>query len=246
MDEAPPPKPDNSKLRFIDAMPRPLLVLFGVSGLVAIVAAIVFIIHPPESATIPVQDRRPPPRGTLTHDTGKLVPAPLPSVLPTLAPACSAFSTTTLKVGPAGALRLRAVLSDLCRLSHGGVPAELTTAIRGLKNSTIRFAAFQRAGVESTADFATGTIWLNLKFSESNIPVEQVAPVLVHEGWHLAHPKDAVTAEQELGARRAEVDACRELMSVDKWPRWCNDARTLTDLPAARAIALLVSAGYRQ
>ena len=244
MDEAPPQKPDHSKLRFIDSMPRPLLLLFGVAGIAAVVAALVFIIDPPQSATIPVQDRRPPAHGTLSHDVGRLVPGPLPSVLPALPPACSSFSTTALKVGPAGAVRLRSVLSELCRLSHGGVPADLTTAIGGLKSATIRFAAFQRAGVESTLDFATGTLWLNLKFSESNIPIEQVAPVLVHEGWHLAHRDDAVTAEQELGARRAEVDACRELMSVDKWPRWCKDARTLTDLPVARAIALLVSAGY--
>lgn len=244
MDEAPPQKPDNSKLRFIDAMPRPLLVVFAMAGLAAVVAALVFIIHPPESATIPVQDRRPPPHGTMSHDVGKLVPAPLPSVLSSLPPACSAFSSTALKVGPAGAVRLRGVLIDLCRLSHGGVPADLTIAIDGLKDATIRFAAFQRAGVESTLDFATGTIWLNLKFSQSNLAIEAVAPVIVHEGWHLAHLSDAVTAQQELDARRAEVDACRELIAADKWPRWCDDARTLTDLPVARAIALLVSAGY--
>ena len=74
------------------------------------------------------------------------------------------------------------------------MPADLTIAIKGLGTSTIRFAGFQLAGVESTADLATRTVWLNLKFSESNLPVEQVAPVLVHEGWHLAHPGDAVTA----------------------------------------------------
>ena len=244
MDDAPPPKSDHSKLRFIDAMPRPLLVLFLVAGVVAVVAALVFIIHPPEFSTVPVQERRPPPRGALTHNVGKLAPAPVPSPEATLPPACAAFSTTVLRVGPAGAVRLRQALVDLCRLSHGGVPADLTIAIKGLGTSTIRFAGFRLAGVESTADLATRTVWLNLKFSESNLPVEQVAPVLVHEGWHLAHLGDAVTAEQELGARRAEVAACRELMDVSKWPRWCNDARTLTDLPAARAIALLVSAGY--
>ena len=244
MDDAPPAKPDHSKLRFIDAMPRPLLVVFALAGVAAVVAALVFIIHPPESATIPVQDRRPPPHGTLSHDVGRLVPAPLPSALPSLPPACSAFSSTVLKVGPAGAVRLRAVLTDLCRLSHGGVPADLATAIGGLKGATIRFAAFQRAGVESTLDFATRTIWLNLKFSQSNLPLEEVAPVIIHEGWHLAHASVAVTAEQELGARRAEVDTCRELIAADKWPRWCDDAHTLTEMPVARAIALLVSAGY--
>jgi hypothetical protein len=245
MDEASPPRRDKSKLRFIDAMPRPLLVLFLLTGTVAVVAALVFIIHPPEFSTVPVQERRPPPRGALTHDAGRIVPAPAPSVLPSMSPPCSALSTTVLKVGPAGAVRLRAVLTDICRLAHGGVAPELTTAIGGLKGATIRFAVFQRAGVESTADFSGKTIWLNIKFSRSNLPVEQVAPVVIHEGWHLAHPGDAVTATQELGARRAEVAACRELISIDSWPRWCKDARALTDLPAARAIALLVSAGYR-
>jgi len=245
MDDASPPRREPSKLRFIDAMPRPLLVLFLVTGAVAVVAALVFIIHPPEFATVPVQDRRPPPKGALTHDAGRVVPAPVPSVLPSVSPPCSAVSTTILKVGPAGAVRLRQVLTDICRLAHGGVAPELTTAIGGLKGATIRFAVFQRAGVESTADFTGRTIWLNIKFSRSNVPVEQVAPVIVHEGWHLAHPRDAVTATQELGARRAEVAACRELISIDSWPRWCKDARALTDLPAARAIALLVSAGYR-
>ena len=245
MDDASPPRREPSKLRFIDAMPRPLLVLFLATGTVAVVAALVFIIHPPEFATVPVQERRPPPKGALTHDAGRVVPAPVPSVLPSVSPPCSAVSTTILKVGPAGAVRLRQVLTDICRLAHGGVAPELTTAIGGLKGATIRFAVFQRAGVESTADLTGRTIWLNIKFSRSNVPVEQVAPVIVHEGWHLAHPRDAVTATQELGARRAEVAACRELISIDSWPRWCKDARALTDLPAARAIALLVSAGYR-
>jgi len=244
MSEVPPSRRDNSKLRFIDAMPRPLLVVFLVTGTVAVVAALVFIIQPPEFSTVPVQERRPPPRGTLTHDTGRIFPAPLPSAAPAVSAPCSALSTTVLKVGVSGAVRLREVLADVCRLAHGGVARELTTAIGGLKGVTIRFAVFQRAGVESTADFATRTIWLNIKFSRSNLAVEEVAPVIVHEGYHLAYIQDAVTAAQELGARRAEVAACRELISVDQWPRWCKDARALTDLPAARAVALLVSAGY--
>src|SRR6266481_5335562 len=116
MDDASPPRRDDKKLRFIDAMPRPLLVLFLLTGAVAVVAALVFIIHPPEFSTVPVQERRPPPRGALTHDAGRIVPAPVPSVLPNLSPPCSAVSTTVLKVGPAGAVRLREVLNDICRL----------------------------------------------------------------------------------------------------------------------------------
>src|ERR1044072_9912898 len=98
MDEAPSAKPDNSKLRFIDAMPRPMLAVFAVAGIAAVVAALVFIINPPESATIPVQERRPPPRGTVSNDVGKLAPAPLPSELPSLPPPCSAVATPVLEV----------------------------------------------------------------------------------------------------------------------------------------------------
>src|SRR5438477_5333447 len=129
MDEAPPPKSDHSKLRFIDAMPRPLLVLFLVAGVVAVAAALVFIIHPPEFSTVPIQERRPPPRGSLTHDTGRIFPAPLPSAAPRVSAPCSALSTTVLKVGVAGAVRLGAVLTDICRLAHGGVAPELSSAI---------------------------------------------------------------------------------------------------------------------
>src|SRR6266700_937017 len=99
MDEASPPRREPSKLRFIDAMPRPLLVVFLLTGAVAIVAALVFIIHPPEFSTVPVQERRPPPQGTLTHDVGRIFPAPLPSAAPRVSPPCTALSTTVLKVG---------------------------------------------------------------------------------------------------------------------------------------------------
>jgi hypothetical protein len=255
MDDASPPgtneppraqgKGQGKGLRFIDAMPRPLLGVFIATGVVAVVAALVFIIHPPEFATVPVQERRPPPKGVLSHDTGRIMPAPVPSVLPSLVPACSAVGSTILEVGNAGAVRLHAMLADVCTLASGGVAPELTTAIRGFEGATIRFAAFGRAGVESTADFATKTIWLNIKFSRSSQDVEQVVPVLIHDAWHLARPANPVTAIEELGARRAEVEACRQLIPIDTWPRWCDDARALTDLSPESAVALLVSAGYR-
>src|SRR5437879_8994562 len=139
MIEVPPSWRETLKPRFSDAMPRPLLVVFLVTGTVAVAAALVFIIHPPEFSTVPVQERRPPPRGTLTHDTGRIFPAPLPSAAPRVSALCSALSTTVLKVGVAGAVRLGAVLSDVCRLAHGGVAPELSTAIGGLKGATIRF-----------------------------------------------------------------------------------------------------------
>ncbi|MGZ6494430.1 MAG: hypothetical protein ACXVEX_14055 [Actinomycetota bacterium] len=247
MDDAPSPAPTEGKgIRFIDAMPRPLFVVFVLAAVVAVVAALVFIIHPPESSTVPVAERAPPPHGTLSHDVGTLNPLPIPSPLPPTPPPCDAVARTTLAAGSAGVARLHDVLVDVCRLASGGVAPELTTAITGLRDATVRFAGFSRAGVESTADFATRTIWLNVKFSQESMPVEQVVPVLLHDAWNLAYPKEAVTATQELGARRAEVAACRELIAIDKWPRWCKDARALTDLTEATAIDALVSAGYQR
>lgn len=245
MADVPPPARDRG-IRFIDAMPRPLFIVFVVAGVVAVVAALIFIVHPPEPSTVPVAERAPPPHGTLSHDVGKLNPLPVPTPLPAIAPPCEAVARTTLAAGPAGVARLRSVLTDVCRLASGGVAPEVTTAVEGLRGATVRFAGFERAGVESTADLATRTIWLNIKFSQESMPVEEVVPVLLHDAWNLAHPKEAVTAAQELGARRAEVGACRELIAIDKWPRWCNDARTLTDLPEATAINALVSAGYQR
>jgi hypothetical protein len=166
-------------------------------------------------------------------------------VLPTFSPPCSTFARAHLRAGPAGVLRLRAALKDICPFVSGGVAREVTTAVRGLEDATIGFAAFGRAGVESTTDFATKTIWLNGKFARTDLSVEDLVPVLLHEGYHLARAKEPVTAREELGARRAEVSTCRLLIPLKKWPRWCEDARTLTDMPDARAEELLVSAGYK-
>jgi hypothetical protein len=242
MTETPPPAP---KVRLIDSMPRPLLVVFVIAGLVAIVAVLVVIINPPIFSTVPVQDRRPPPRGDLSHNTGGIAPLFRGDAVPLAEPPCPAVETDRLRAGPAGIARLRGVLVDICTLSKGGVSPDVTAAIKGLKGATIGFAVFDRAGVESTAVFQGKLIWLNGKFARSDLPVEQIAPVVLHEGYHLAHPNDPVTAREELGARTAEVSTCRLLIPLKKWPRWCKDARTLTDLPVERALELLVSAGYK-
>jgi hypothetical protein len=245
MTDTPPPAPQGKGVRLIDSMPRPLLVVFAFAGIVAVVAALVVIINPPIFSTVPVEERRPPPRGTLSHDTDRIAPVPVPSGVAIPPPPCRVFAGVRLRAGAAGVARLRAVLKDICPLASGGVPSEITAAIDGLDGATIAFAVFQRVGVESTTDFASKTIWLNAKFSRTDLPIEQVVPVVLHEAYHLANRQDPLDARQELAARRAEIAACRQLVPIDKWPRWCKDARALTDLPEARALELLVSAGYR-
>src|SRR5438445_93867 len=113
MEEGPGPrKRGEPGLRFIDAMPRPLLILLLVAGVAAITASIVFIVSPPKFSTVAVQDRRPPPRGSLTHDVVRIVPGPMPSHVPSFAPPCSAVASTHLIAGGPGVQRLRAVLAQ--------------------------------------------------------------------------------------------------------------------------------------
>jgi hypothetical protein len=238
MPEAPQPG-----LRLRDAMPRPLLITFAVVAVVAIAAAALVLLKPSTFESVPLGERRPPPRGTFSHDVGSVIPAPTPSVQSTLDPPCSAVAGARLIGGGDGVLRLRAALEQACRLEQGVSPA-MTRAVQALNRATIRFGFFTRTGVESTLDHATNTISLNLKFAQRKVLISHLVPVLLHEGVHLQNASESTTAVQELGARRIEVAACRQLIEIKRWPRWCHDARALTDLDEAQALALLRAAGY--
>ncbi|MFA5890340.1 MAG: hypothetical protein WDA27_05245 [Actinomycetota bacterium] len=236
-------KPRTGSVRLMDAMPRPLLVVFLAFSVAALAAVVVLMLRP-VAGGVALQDRRPPPRGDFSHGVGSLAPAPVPSVVPTLSPACSAVSGTRLVAGGDGVLRLRSALKEICGFAAGGVAVEVTEAIAGLDGATLRFGGFDVTGAESTADFTTRTVWLNIKFGLRRTPVVELVPVILHDAWHLARASSEVTAEEELGARRAEVEACRQVIPISKWPRWCEDADDLTRLPREDALRLLVSAGY--
>lgn len=237
-DETPPREP-----RFIDAMPRPLLVLFAILCVAALAVTAILMVRP-TTATVALQDRRPAPAGDFTHDVGLIVPAPLPRAIPTLPAACPAVETTKIVAGGDGVLRIRAVLKEVCRLAAGGVPADVTAAIPGLRDATIRFGGFDRTGAESTTDLRARTIWLNIKFALRKTRIESIVPVVLHEAWHLTSARTPVTAGQELAARHVEDDTCGLVLPESAWPRWCHDARALARMPSSRAIALLVSSGY--
>jgi hypothetical protein len=230
--------------RFLESMPRPLMATFLVVAAGTLVLVILLMLAPPRSPTVVIAARRPAPRGTLSHDVGRLVAAPVPTTPPTFRPPCEAFRTTRVEGGPPGVARFRAALGRLCPFFAGGVPRELAIALRGFERATIRFAAFARTGVESTSDLGARRIWVNVRFARTGSPYAWVSPVLVHEAWHLANGGSAVTAEQELDARAAELTTCRFLMDPDRWPRGCRDAEVLLALPRSRAVELLRSAGY--
>jgi hypothetical protein len=239
------PPPEVRRLRFVDAMPRALFVVFA-AGVVAALALATWALLRPPLPPVALEDRRPPPRGPYTHYAGRIAPAPLPSIVPTVPAPCPAVARTRIVGGGDAVVRIGTALQRLCALSGGGVPAELRTAIGGLDGATLRFGGFSRTGVESTADVPARVIYINIKLALHRIPPVNLAPVIVHDAWHLARAPEAVTAQEELGARAAEVQACRQLIDVRAWPRWCRDADRLTAMPRENAIRLLVSAGFAE
>ena len=174
-------------IRFLESMPKPLMAVFVVLGLGAIGVSLAVLFFTPGD-TVALQDRRPPPASTFSHDVGRIGPAPIGSVVPTLPPACDAVRTTKLVASGDGVTRLRAILEDVCRLAGGGAGDRVTAAARSMGGVTLRFGGFDRTGVESTADFATKTIWLNIKFALRSRAVEELAPLVLHDAFHLASP----------------------------------------------------------
>lgn len=232
--------------RLVDAMPRPLLIVFALAALVGLGVSLVFIIRPPSFETVALQDRRPPPRAPFAHDPARVFPAPLPDVEIPFEPPCEEMRATTVLGGTSFVARITEALDRICALRGGSVDPIVGRAVRGFDGATIRIAQFERSGIESTSDLSARTIWLNLKLVRRDIPVRDAIPVLVHEAWHLAHAGETVTAEQELNARKAEHEVCRLIISSPDWPRWCQDARALVSMPEAEALSMLAAAGFER
>jgi hypothetical protein len=233
-----PPEP-----RLLDAMPRAVLVVFLFASVVALVAVGVLIARPP-SAEVALGERRPPPRGSLTHDAGRLFPAPPPTRQPPFDPPCPEVASVRIEGGVAFVGRMEDAFDLVCSVAEGGPRPDLTRAIRGFRDVTIRVSQFERTGVESVADLDARAIYLNLLFTAKQLRVVEAVPVLFHEAYHLLHYRH-IDAREELAARRVELSACREFLGLRAdWPRWCADAEALLALPVEEARDLLASAGY--
>ena len=226
------------------AMPKPLLILFALLNVAALTVAVVLLLRPAAFETTPLAERRPPPSGSYSHHPGRVAPAPAPTSPPTLPPPCEAFANTRLVMSGDGVLRVREALSRLCRLADGGIGAELGIAIRGLASATIRFGQFEVSALESTLGVRSKTIWLNVRFARRGTPVEHLLPPLIHEAYHIGSNSLTPGAFREVEARRAELDACKQLIARAEWPRWCRDAEEIATMPIDDAIALLRAAGY--
>ncbi|MGH2784261.1 MAG: hypothetical protein ACRDJ1_03300 [Actinomycetota bacterium] len=232
-------------IKFRESMPRPLMIAFLATGAVAVGVIVWLLVSPPTPSQLDIASRRSAPSGSLSHDVLRVEPAPVPTPLPDFSPPCDAVAGVVVEGGEAAQGRIRFVLSEyLCRIEGDTFqPAEVRRAIRGLKEATIRFGIFTRTGEQSTFDRATTRILLNVDLARTSIDPIVIAPLLVHEGWHLA-AQAPFTAEQEYGARLAEVQACRVIFRDREPSRGCLDAQAIVALGEARATDLLFRSGF--
>lgn len=187
----------------------------------------------------PVAERRPPPAQGLSHDVGDLVvgeaaPAAWDAGCPQLA---------GLRIAGTDADRavLEAGLAPLCDvvLPQGGqrALADLAQA-----SAAVRFAAFARTGVDSTARTESDppVVLLNNKLTFTD--PWWIAPLVVHDAVTLAgEPGTVATA---LAARTAEAAVCDQLFAGERRAsRGCGDAAELLALDDPGAA--LRAAGYR-
>jgi hypothetical protein len=204
---------------------------------------IVWLLISPPSADLALGSRKSPPSGTLTHDVVSLDAAPVPTPIPAFTPPCDAVGGLIVEGGPAAQNRIKFVLERLCELeSDSEQPPELREAIRYLVGIKIRFALFTRTGEQSTSDVVAERIFLNVDLARTSVDPIAIAPLLVHEAWHMR--SGPLTATLEYEARVAELQACRVVYADREPSRGCRDAQAIVALGRESAVELLVRAGY--
>lgn len=235
-------KPKGIDLPFHRAMPRPLLVAFGVVTLVTLILVVAVLVRPP-TPDIPLAERRSPPGPVVSHNVGPILLAPIPDQVSQTKAPCPAFRGIEIEGGPAAHARFGGVLERLC--PHAADDSEVARALRALTGARLRFAQFARTGDFSTLSISEPVrVLINIRFARRDISALYIAPLLAHEGFHLLQRATPWSAKLEFAARRVEAQACRLMIDVEAWPRGCSDAQGIVDFGEARATELLVRAGF--
>ena len=229
-------------IRFLESMPKPLIVVFLACAAAGVGLVVWLFAHPPNPPQVALALRRSPPAGSYSHDVVRIRLEPIPSVIPPYRPP-SCVAGLVIEGGTPAQDRIDRVLRALCPIAGPGAPAELRRAVQALSTARIRFALFTRTGDLSTTDLSARRILLAVALARTNVPVGVIAPLLVHEGYHLALGLP-VTATQEFHARLAELEACDLLFDAAHFTRGCSDAQAMVRLGEARAVDLLVRVGY--
>ncbi len=200
----------------------------------AIVAG--FIVFSPDE--VPVATRRPPPANGLTNDVGKYAVGQTEPVV--YEDACPLLEGIRIAGTEADQQGLRLGLAALCNTS---LPPVISDRIQLFASSggAVRFAQFERTGVDSTVRGERGTkeILVNAKLQRTD-PL-WIAPIVAHDAVLLGNAP--ATAAAALEARRAEDLVCDRLLSGRRESRGCEDAEALLALPDPQAA--LRDAGFQ-
>jgi hypothetical protein len=238
-------------IRFLQSMPRAVITIFLLFAAAGIGIVVWLFVNPPTAKQVALELRRSPPVGTLTHDVVRFNPVDIPTDLQPFIPPCEQVRGLVVEGGQPAQDRIYRTLGPVCKLflsdpdRKEAVPDDVLKSIRALATARIRFALFKRTGDLSTTDLSQHRILLAIALSRVDAPAGPMAPLLIHEGYHLALGSP-VTAAQEFAARRVEYDACRLLFEPKVFTRGCDDARDIVAFGEARAVELLVRAGYPQ
>jgi hypothetical protein len=194
--------------------------------------------------------RRPPPALGLTHNVGAYrVPALEPANAGRVVrrhPTCARLEALTL-VGTPGEVALLSQAADRACALRSTPDIERARSALDRPGVSVAFAEFQVSTVESTTLLRPDppTVLVTGAFSERT--PQRVTAVLIHEGTHLAAGRPP-TAEDELAADRAELDACQRLFPPGggvSANQDCRDAAELLSSSDADALRELREGGYR-
>lgn len=216
-------------------LPRWFVLLAVVMVPLAIVAFLAaFLVF--GSDEVPVAERRPPPAAGLTHAVGEFAVGDSDPVAHD--PGCPLLDGVRIAGAEADLAVLAQGLDALCDADLAGATAERVAAFTA-GGGVVRFAVFEATGVDSTADLDGERILLNAKFTQTQ--PAWIAPLVAHDVTLLdLGPGEA---EAALAARAVEDAVCRELFTVVRPSRACDDAAEL--LAADDPLADLQAAGYR-
>lgn len=214
-------------------------VLVGLAMVPLALAVLVwgFLANRPED--VPLGARRPPPAEGYTNAVGDVILGDTEAT--PAAGTCEQLDGVRIAGEEVDRSALGNALAQLCRLDEGTALGRRLARFAD-DGGTIRFAVFERTGVDSTArrQGADGAplVLVNVKYARS--PGSWIAPLIAHDVTLLDQVPGTVAGALE--ARRAEDRVCRTLFRVGPPPRACEDAAALLGLPDPAAE--LRAAGY--
>ncbi len=202
----------------------------------------------PPAEVFPAAERRNPGTAEVTHERGQVVIADDTSVSQpvTCAP------RVRLVGDEGGRATLQRAFGVLCAQldADDGSLAQVAAGLAALDDAggIARIAQAAATGIDSSARIEDGVPVVELapKFQFENARLG--APFLAHELFHLGSddwPGTPVTAEDEAGAMRVQLEVCNGLRAPeDALPRGCGDAAELLD--ADDPVGALREAGFPQ